>query len=320
MRVRKWDTRGLLKLAIKCVVTAGLLWAAFRSVDVGAVSKLLSGLDPVAAASALALTALIVVSDAMLLEGILRNFERRIPFGTALIYSLVGWFFSNVAPSTVGGDIFRAVQLSRAGTTIATAVRVIVSMRLLSFTSLVAVMLIGFPIAIGRLENHRDVVLLATVLAAALGAVLALACFRPRQWPERWSLVRKFRTLSDDFQRLLAPSLRSGILWLAALAQHGLRVGILACLAAGLGLHIPLATLFALVPAALLIAMVPISFGGWGVREVTFVYLLGAAGNDAESALSLSIAFGVLRLVVGLAGGVTWTLVSTHHYRVDTPT
>ena len=50
------------------------------------------------------------------------------------------------------------------------------------------------------------------------------------------------------------------------------RVGALACLAAGLGLAISFETLFALIPAALLVAMVPISFGGWGVRELTFVY------------------------------------------------
>ena len=91
----------------------------------------------------------------------------------------------------------------------------------------------------------------------------------------------------------------------------------LACLAAGLGLAIPVATLFALTPAALLIAMAPVSFGGWGARELTFVYLLGTAGVGAESALSLSIAFGLLRVVVGAIGGVTWALMSDHHYRVD---
>src|SRR3954467_15021554 len=192
-----------LKFAIKCVVTAALLWLAFRKVDLGAVSSVLSGLNPLWAASALLATVVIILSDAMLFSGVLRTFDRRLPFVTALLYSLVGWFFSNVAPSTVGGDIFRAVQLSRAGIPITAAVRVIVSMRLLSFTSLVAVMLVGFPIAVGRLEDHRDVAFLATVLAAASVAVLALAWFRPGQWAGRWSLLRKFHTVSNDFRRLL---------------------------------------------------------------------------------------------------------------------
>ena len=66
-------------------------------------------------------------------------------------------------------------------------------------------------------------------------------------------------------------------------------------------------------------AMLPISFGGWGVREIAFVYLLGAAGVSAEAALSLSIAFGLLRVLVGAIGGLTWLLINDEHLRVDAP-
>jgi len=245
-----------------------------------------------------------------------------VPFATALLYSLVGWFFSNLAPSTVGGDIYRGVQLSRAGVPAGAAARMIISIRFLSFATLVVVMLAGLPIAFGLLPERRDWLLLAGLLAAAAGAlatVLMLAHVpsgsRLRQWP----LMRPFYTLSADFRRLLEPRARTALAWLAALVQHLIRVGILALLAAGLGLGIPLATLFALTPAALLVAMVPISIGGFGPRELTFVYLLGAAGISAEAALSLSIAFGLLRVFVGTIGGVTWSLIGDHHYRVDAP-
>jgi len=310
-----------VKLAIKCVVTAALLWLAFRKVDLGAVSSVLSGLSLWWAAAALLLTSLIILSDAMLLAGVLRMFGRRVPFATALLYSLVGWFFSNLAPSTIGGDIFRGVQLSRVGVPVGAAARLILSIRLLSFATLVAVMVAGFPIALGLMQARRDELLLAAVLAAGAGGLIAvflLAHWRlASRWLERWPLLRKLYTLSGDFRRLLVPGPQTVAAWMAALSQHLLRIGVLACLAAGLGLAIPVATLFALTPAALLIAMAPVSFGGWGARELTFVYLLGTAGVGAESALSLSIAFGLLRVVVGAIGGVTWALMSDHHYRVD---
>jgi uncharacterized protein (TIRG00374 family) len=319
--VQERDGQVRLKLAIKCIVTAALLWLAFRKVDLGAVSSVLSGLNPLSAAGALLLTGLIIVSDAMLLTVVLRIFERKVPFPTALLYSLVGWFFANVAPSAVGGDIFRGVQLSRAGMPVGAAARLIVSIRFLSFATLVAVMFAGLPIALGLLHS-RDLLVLIAILAAASGAlaaVLLLAHFPRSAWLERWSLIRKAYTLSDDFRRLLVPGRRTIVAWLSALAQHLLRVCILALLAAGLGLAIPLATLFALTPAALLIAMVPISVAGFGARELTFVYFLGIAGISAESALSLSIAFGLLRVFVGAIGGVTWSLMSDHHYRVGAP-
>src|SRR5437762_367143 len=138
-----------LKLAIKVLVTGVLLWLAFRKVDLGSVSSDLSALSPLWAFAALLLISLIILSDALLLSSVLRMFERRVPFATALLYSLVGWFFSNVAPSTVGGDIFRGVQLSRVGMPAGAAARVILSIRLLSFATLVAVMAAGFPVALG---------------------------------------------------------------------------------------------------------------------------------------------------------------------------
>lgn len=312
-----------LKIAIKCLVTALLLWVAFRTVDIAAVVSLLSSLNPWWALVALLLTGLIILFDATLLSSVIRLFSRRMPFGTAMLYSVVGWFFSNVAPSTVGGDIFRGVQLSRVGMPVGTAVRIILAVRVLSFITLVGVIAAGLPIALGLLKEPRDELLMITLLASGIGVIAALFVLAhirlrvPRL--ERWAFFQKLLTVSGDFRLLLTPSHGIASAWAAALAQHLLRVGVLAALATGLGLDIPVATLFAFATAALLMAMVPISFGGWGIREIAFVYLLGAAGVSAEAALSLSIAFGLLRVLMGVIGGLAWVVANDGHFHVDAP-
>lgn len=312
-----------LKIAIKCLVTALLLWVAFRTVDIAAVVSLLSSLNPWWALVALLLTGLIILFDATLLSSVIRLFSRRMPFGTAMLYSVVGWFFSNVAPSTVGGDIFRGVQLSRVGMPVGTAVRIILAVRVLSFITLVGVIAAGLPIALGLLKEPRDELLMITLLASGLGVIAALFVLAhirlrvPRL--ERWAFFQKLLTVAGDFRLLLTPSHGIASAWAAALAQHLLRVGVLAALATGLGLDIPVATLFAFATAALLMAMVPISFGGWGIREIAFVYLLGAAGVSAEAALSLSIAFGLLRVLMGVIGGLAWVVANDGHFHVDAP-
>jgi glycosyltransferase 2 family protein len=184
-------------------------------------------------------------------------------------------------------------------------------------------MLAGFPIALGLVQTSRDAALLGLVLATAggaLGSILLFARFPlPAAVIQRWSLLRKVNTLSGYVRELVAPTMDGAAAWSAALAQHLLRVGVLASLAAGLGLGIPTTTLFAFTPAALLAAMAPISFGGWGVREAAFVYFLGSAAISGEAALSLSIAFGFLRMIVGAIGGVVWALADKDRYRIDTP-
>ena len=312
-----------LKIAIKCLVTTLLLWVAFRTVDIAAVASLLSSLNPWWAVVALLLTGLIILFDATLLSSVIRLFSRRMPFGTAMLYSVVGWFFSNVAPSTVGGDIFRGVQLSRVGMPVGTAVRIILAVRVLSFITLVGVIAAGLPIALELLKEPRDELLMATLLASGAGVIAALFVLAhvrlrvPRL--EQWAVFQKLLTVAGDFRLLLTPNHGIASAWAAALAQHLLRVGVLAALATGLGLDIPVATLFAFATAALLMAMVPISFGGWGIREIAFVYLLGAAGVSAEAALSLSIAFGLLRVLVGVIGGLAWVVANDGHFHVNAP-
>src|ERR671912_1696568 len=313
--------RDAAKLAIKCVITALLLWVAFRTVDFRAVSARLLGLNWWWAAAALLLTGVLIVSDAMLLRAVMRIFERRVRLGTAFLYSLVGWFFSNVAPSTVGGDIFRGVQLSRVGTPVGTAVKVILSIRLLSLATLVVVMFAGFPIAVGLIEERGDILLLAGTLAVASVATVAILLLARFGWRnsalERWRFFEKLMSASKSFRDLLVPSSPAVGAWVAALVQHLLRVGVLAALATALGLGIPVSTLFALTPAALLVAMVPMSIGGLGGGGRSFVFFFFAPGGSAAGGGSSFFAFGLLRIFLGVIGGATWALLNEDHFRVD---
>jgi hypothetical protein len=52
----------------------------------------------------------------------------------------------------------------------------------------------------------------------------------------------------------------------------------------------------------------PISFGGWGVREGVLVLLLGRLGVPAAQALSVSLLFGVFGIVSLLPGLLIWAL------------
>jgi uncharacterized membrane protein YbhN (UPF0104 family) len=56
----------------------------------------------------------------------------------------------------------------------------------------------------------------------------------------------------------------------------------------------------------MLVTMAPISFAGWGVREGAMIVGLGLAGIAAADALAVSVAFGLLQVVLGVPGGVLW--------------
>jgi uncharacterized membrane protein YbhN (UPF0104 family) len=310
-----------VKTAIKAMVTAGLLWLLLRSIDAGSVWALLSGIAPGGVALALVLAALLVLADAVLFVGSMQILGRQVPLKVSLLYTLVGWFFSNVAPSTVGGDLFRGVQMSRLGTPVEVAVRAVVLMRVATLAALVAVMLAGLPVAwrlVGNAAALAPLALLVLFAGGAMALLFLLAHVRiPDRIAQRWPLMVRATAASGDFRKLLAPDGVTAKIWAAATVQHLLRVLIFAALAAALGLDVPFAALFAFVPAALLVAMLPVSFGGWGAREVALVYFLEAIAVSGEAALTLSIAFGLLRMAVGAVGGIAWIVADKDRFRVD---
>ena len=73
-------------------------------------------------------------------------------------------------------------------------------------------------------------------------------------------------------------------------------------LALGNSVDAPLAAFLVLAPLITMVTTVPISIGGWGVREGATVAALGLLGVAPASALAVSVQFGLVMLVVGAAG------------------
>ena len=64
----------------------------------------------------------------------------------------------------------------------------------------------------------------------------------------------------------------------------------------------------AFVPLVILASTLPISFGGWGVREGALVALFHTVGVSASSALAVSVMTGTFSALAGLPGLCVWGL------------
>ena len=58
--------------------------------------------------------------------------------------------------------------------------------------------------------------------------------------------------------------------------------------------------------SVILFSTLPVSIGGWGIRENLMVFMMSCIGINNEIALSTSIIFGLIMLVVGIPGGLLW--------------
>lgn len=307
-----------LKAFLKIAVAALILYIIARRVDFAAAFDLMRGADPSWLVAALGASLLIIVADAAYWSQSMKAAGLTMRFRTALLFGIIGWFFVNIAPSTVGADLFRAAQMRAAGATTARSIRLVAAARLMSFAALIAVIGLGLPYVFNVFEAPRDRLAMAAVFAASLaafagvlfgGPLIARAPARFRRGPLAFAA-----DLSADVRLLLGNTTPGG--WFYLTVQHFLRAGAVLCIGAALGLAFDPLALFALLPAAFLVAMVPISFGAWGVREASFVYFLGVAGIAAPAALAMSIIFGLTRVVIGAAGGLIWVLTRAEHFTI----
>jgi glycosyltransferase 2 family protein len=81
------------------------------------------------------------------------------------------------------------------------------------------------------------------------------------------------------------------VAWAAAMAAHVL---------------VELSQVLLLIPPVILIATIPVSIAGWGVRESAMVLAFSYAGLAESDGLIISILLGATTFAVGAIGGIIW--------------
>jgi uncharacterized protein (TIRG00374 family) len=295
-----------LSAIAKAMLAATLMGVLVSQLDLGEIAKLA---DTKGAAFLILATLLgvpLLLFDSLNLSLVLRAAGYRLGVGAALMYAIVGTFFSNLAPSTLGGDVFRVFQMNRVGVPLENSIRLALVTRMTAFSALILVILLGFPFMLSSNLEPLSRLLVSTCLVMATVALLAALVADRIVWPLGSTLINRMTRISHDLRQVLIGSKFSPAIILSAVVVHLMRVLIVYTLSLAVGAHLSLVDLFVVVPIALLLAMIPISFASWGIREATFIYFLGQLGSTFEMAFSISVLFGVHRALFGAAGGLVW--------------
>jgi hypothetical protein len=112
-------------------------------------------------------------------------------------------------------------------------------------------------------------------------------------------VVRAVAGLSVDARRLYLSSFGPYLVVVCVVTLLNL------CLAAwwiGLSLALPVsfADYLVFIPVVIVVTLLPVSVGGWGLREGTLIALFALVGVPSHSALAFSVLFGFLGIVASL--------------------
>jgi glycosyltransferase 2 family protein len=304
----KRKTRRWAAIALKAAISVALIVWLVDRVELRPVLDRLARITTPAALVTLGLVAaqiVLVMGRWYLVARIIGATLR--PLATAR-FVLIGLFFSQTLPSTVGGDAVRVWLLTREGMSLGKGVNVVLCDRMLALTTLLALIGLTLPLLFARVADGpaRSGVALVVVVAA-LGLALFLA-LRERldPWLARWRMVRPLAGLARDFHMLFRAPRGSVATFGLAAAVHLLNITIIWVLAVGLGIDVGWIDCLVLFPPVVIAMVLPISIAGWGVREGVMIVAFGFVGVAPADALALSAAFGVSQMVGGLPGALLW--------------
>ena len=228
---------------------------------------------------------------------------------------LIGAFFNNFLPTNIGGDMVRGLDLYRhtkKGKEIVVSVLV---ERVLGYTSQLIIattaLVMIYP------SFHDPWVTWAIIGAAAIYVAILAVLLTPTLFVLLSKVLHAFK------DRLIGPRLLEVPHTIALYTASPARLlqtillslliqtcSILVYYVLTLALHltIPLADLFLFFPMINMIAMLPISLGGLGLREGVSIYLFQKIGVDLAHAMGLSLVWYFFLVCTSALGGVIFAL------------
>ena len=285
-------------------VSFGLLIALAKWLEVSEIADRLAQMQPSWIGLALALSVAQVAASAWRWRFTAGRLGIELPFSIAVREYYLAMFLNQVIPGGVVGDVSRAWRHARAqallGSASGPAVRAVILERASGQVVMAMVALLSvasWPLGLGVTWWWGML---------AVGAVVS----------GFWYWVRDLNdtSLVGRFWRDARLALFAGLAFPLQFASSVLVVAtylITYVLAArAIGVETPLLVLAPLVAPVLLTMLIPVTVGGWGLREGAAALLWGVAGLAVVDGVSISVAYGILVLLSTLPGGLVLALGS----------
>jgi uncharacterized membrane protein YbhN (UPF0104 family) len=295
-------------IVLKLAISASLLYLATRNLDFSTLAARFGRAQPLWLLIALAIALLQNVLIAFRWRRVVEICGAVIAPMAAVRFNLIGAFFSQVLPATVGGDAARILLLARQGAGWWKATASVLLDRFVGLLVLALLVTVALPWSFQLIGNPIGRFgLLVIGLGSIAGAAFFLAlAYVPmlRQW--KWT--RMLADLSSLAWQCLFSGRSSAFIMASSAVSHVMLAAITWCAGKAVSAHLEFGQAFLLSLPVSLISTAPISIAGWGVRESVMVLAFSYAGLAEGDAFIISILVGLLTLATGVLGGIVWLL------------
>jgi len=300
--------RGFLIFTARVVVSLGLLYLALRGINFAAIQERLSQINLLWIALAVGVTIFQILLGALRWREISDLCHAPLTDLKAFRYNMIGSFFNQTLPSSIGGDAVRLWLVNRSGAGWRAATYSILTDRAVGLIALALIIVASLPWSYGMISDAKGRLALVVVDFAALAGGLGFLLLGRLHWGwlKSWWPTKHIHACSVIANQVIFSRKSGPKIAVLSLSIHVLAVVIAWCCVRAIAASGDFEQLFMLTPPIMLITMMPISIAGWGVREATMMVAFGYAGLAQTDGTVVSILFGAVYFIVGAIGGLVW--------------
>lgn len=297
-------------LVIKIAISATLLYLALRKIDLGDLWSRLNSGQAGWLVLAVAVAILQIFLAAVRWRKVTAACDAPLTLAQAARFNMIGAFFNQVLPSSIGGDAMRLWLVKNTGAGWRNATYSVFIDRAIGLIALAVLVVASLPWSYRLINDPQGRIALTLVdsLALGAGAGFLLLSRIPLPFLKRWWLTHHPYNCSVIANRLLLNWRSSSTTMALSLSIHMLSPVIAFCVAQSIRAPITFDQILLLVPPVVLITLLPIAIAGWGVRETAMMIAFGYAQLPQSDGINISLLFGAVTFFVGLIGGLVWIL------------
>lgn len=300
LELRK-PSRSPWALATRTLVAVLLVTSLLLYYDFSEVTSYLTSIGTVSAVAALIVLGTQYVLSSVRWHYIVVRHGQAFTFRRSFSIYGIGALANLVLVTSLAGVSVRGLLLVRENVEVSRVVGVLLAERIAALGGMVLCVLLGLVIShrllLEQFSEH-------TSFEGMLGLFILIALAVLAGGLLLWRLQFVRQTVSQMRQAFLSWRVVS-LLVVASSAIIFLGFAAVALLATGMRIDIDPVFFVTAMPVVAFMASLPITVGGWGVREGMMVVGLGLFGVQAEPALALSVAYGMAGIVVnGFFGAI----------------
>jgi uncharacterized protein (TIRG00374 family) len=254
---------------------------------------------------------------------LLRALKIHLPLKRVIISFSGGIFFNTLMPSTIGGDLMRSIDLASLTKRPREIIATVFLDRLSGYVGLVILALLSLMVG-WRFIPDKSVIFSIAIITGLL-VIILLVFFNKFLYSKINKLLHnpragKMRELLQGLHReihyfrhhkkIIVKNLIISIL-VQSIAPITFFI-----IALSLGLQINMIYFFIFLPIISAITLLPISIGGFGLREATATIFFPMVGVASSAAIAMSLLNSFFVFVCGAIGGLIYVL-TIHHRRIQ---